>query len=231
MRSLHREVACREPVDRSADASGIASHTATGALRVRELDPSRPRDGEPDTKGRIPGDPSIWVFVIGEMVAFSCYFAAYMFDRGQHHTLFLQSQQQLSQNIAGINTLVLLASSLFVALSVHATRAGHTSDASRFLSIGGACVAGFVLSKAFDCYSKLASGLTLGTNEFFMHYYMLTGVHLFHVLLGLVFLGILWRELNDASPPRTALVEIGATYWHMVDFLWIIIFPLLYLMR
>jgi nitric oxide reductase NorE protein len=204
--------------------------TANGALRVRELDPSILRDGEHDTKRRIPGDPSIWVFVIGEMVAFSCYFGAYMFDRGRHHELFLQSQQQLSQNIAGLNTLVLLASSLFVALSVHATRAGDFGVASRFIGLGGACGAGFVLSKAFEWYSKLADGLTLGTNEFFMHYYMLTGVHLFHVLLGLVFLGILWRELNDASPPRARLVEIGATYWHMVDFLWILIFPLLYLM-
>ncbi len=190
-----------------------------------------PGDTTPDTTLRIPGDPSIWVFVIGEMVAFSCYFAAYMFDRGQYHGVFLQSQGHLSQNIAGLNTLVLLASSLFVALGVRATRAGEFGIASRFLGLGGACGAGFVLSKAFEWYSKLADGLTLGTNAFFMHYYMLTGVHLFHVLLGLVFLGILWRELNDPSPPRVRLVEIGATYWHMVDFLWIIIFPLLYLMR
>jgi nitric oxide reductase NorE protein len=182
-------------------------------------------------KQRILGDSNIWVFVIGEMVTFSCYFAAYMFDRGQHHGLFLQSQRYLSQNVAAFNTLVLLASSLFVALSVHATRAGDFAVGSRLLTLGGICGAGFVLSKAFEWSSELARGFTLGTNPFFMHYYMLTGVHLFHVLLGLVFLGILWRELNDGSPPRARLVEAGATYWHMVDFLWIIIFPLLYLMR
>jgi len=186
---------------------------------------------ERDATQRIPGDPSIWVFVIGEMVTFSCYFAAYMFDRGQHHGLFLESQRHLSQSVAAFNTLLLLASSFFVALSVQATRAGDYAVASRFLSWGGTCGAGFVLSKAFEWSSKLARGLTLGTNAFFMHYYMLTGVHLFHLLLGLVFLGILWRELNAGDPPRARLVEVGATYWHMVDFLWIMIFPLLYLMR
>jgi nitric oxide reductase NorE protein len=165
------------------------------------------------------------------MVTFSCYFAAYMFDRGQQPGVFLQSQRYLSQNVAALHTLLLLASSLFVALSVRATRAGDFAVASRFLSLGGACGAGFVLSKVVEWSSKLVKGLTLGTNAFFMHYYMLTGVHLFHVLLGLVFLGILWRELNGVRPPRVRLVEVGATYWHMVDFLWIIIFPLLYLMR
>jgi nitric oxide reductase NorE protein len=207
------------------------TNKANSAMHVRELYSSIPGSGEHATHGRIPGESSIWVFVIGEMVTFSCYFAAYMFDRGHHHGVFLQSQQYLSQNVAALNTLVLLASSLFIALSVHATRAGDFAVASRFLILAGGCGAGFVLSKALEWSSKLIQGLTLGTNKFFMHYYMLTGVHLFHVLLGLVFLVILWRELNLGSAPRIRLVEVGATYWHMVDFLWIIIFPLLYLLR
>jgi len=223
--------AWRSLVDRRTLAEQV-----TTAKRMHASFPVEERDilipgRERETNQQIPGDPSIWVFVIGEMVAFSCYFAAYMWDRGQHHGLFLQAQRDLSQNVAALNTLVLLASSLFIALSVHATRAGDFAIASRFLTLGGTCGAAFVVSKAFEWSSKLAQGLTLGSNAFFMHYYMLTGVHLFHVLLGLVFLGILWRELNKGSPPRARLMEVGATYWHMVDFLWIIIFPLLYLMR
>jgi nitric oxide reductase NorE protein len=198
---------------------------------VRDLNSSIPEDGAHDTGRRIPGSPSIWVFVIGEMVTFSCYFAVYMFDRGQHQDVFIQSQRYLSPNLAAVNTLVLLASSLFVALSLRATRAGDFGVAARFIGLGGICGAAFVASKGFEWYSKLVKGLTLGTNAFFMHYYMLTGVHLFHVLLGLVFLGILWHELSEGRPPRPRFVEVGGTYWHMVDFLWIIIFPLLYLMR
>jgi nitric oxide reductase NorE protein len=64
-----------------------------------------------------------------------------------------------------------------------------------------------------------------------MFYYTLTGVHLFHVLLGLVILAIMLRELRDPRLRRVSAVEAGAIYWHMVDLLWVIIFALLYLMR
>jgi nitric oxide reductase NorE protein len=64
-----------------------------------------------------------------------------------------------------------------------------------------------------------------------MHYYVMTGVHLLHVMFGLVFLAVMWRELQTNPRPRVSLMEVGATYWHMVDFLWFLIFALLYLMR
>ena len=207
------------------------ANTIHPGLRAGEQDTAIPRDAEHDRERHLPGDGSIWLFVIGEMVTFSCYFAAYMFDHRQLHELFLQSQRFLNPNIGAFNTLLLLASSWFVALGVQAMRAGDSDVAARFVGLGAACGAGFVCIKGVEWHAELAKGLTLGTNKFFMHYYMLTGVHLFHVLLGLVFLGILWRELNGPNSPRVRLVETGATYWHMVDFLWIIIFPLLYLLR
>ena len=181
-------------------------------------------------KRHLPGDPAVWLFVIGDMVIFSTYFAAYMFDRGRAQELFLQSQQQLSQNAGVINTLVLLASSWFVALSVQAARARDIAAATRFLTLGGACGAAFAVIKSCEWYLELSAGFTISANAFFMHYYMMTGLHFFHVLLGLVILGIVWRELRSQTP-RVAVLEVGATYWHMVDFLWIIIFALLYVMR
>ena len=184
-----------------------------------------------EAREHLPGDPSVWVFVIGELFIFAAYFAAYMFDRGKHHELFLESQQLLSQGIGVINTLVLLTSSLFVALSVQATRTSDVAAASRWLALGGGCGAGFVLTKSFEWVAKLRSGVTISTNAFFMHYYMMTSVHFFHVLLGLVILAILWRELHGATAPRARLIESGASYWHAVDMLWIVIFVLLYLMR
>jgi nitric oxide reductase NorE protein len=129
------------------------------------------------------------------------------------------------------NTLILLTSSLFVALGVHAARLRDIAVASRFLELAGACGVVFLCVKAFEWYSKLAHGLTISTNAFFMHYYVMTGVHVVHVLIGLTFLAIVWRELRGAPTPRMALVEAGGIYWHMVDFLWFLIFALLYLMR
>jgi nitric oxide reductase NorE protein len=64
-----------------------------------------------------------------------------------------------------------------------------------------------------------------------MFYFMLTGVHLLHVVMGLVILGIVLRELRDPTLRRVSIVETGAIYWHMVDMLWIVIFALLYVMR
>ncbi|MGH3584539.1 MAG: cytochrome c oxidase subunit 3, partial [Mycobacterium sp.] len=66
---------------------------------------------------------------------------------------------------------------------------------------------------------------------FFMYYYLMTGLHLCHVLLGLVILAFVIRDLRGPHTPKIAFVETGATYWHMVDVLWLILFALLYLMR
>jgi nitric oxide reductase NorE protein len=180
----------------------------------------------------LPGEIDIWVFVIGDMLIFSAYFAAYLFlDRGPNHELFLHSQQQLSQALGMVNTLILLTSSLFIALSVQAARAGDFGVASRFVCFGGGCGVVFLLIKVAEWHSKISAGLTITSNAFFMHYYMLTSLHVVHVLVGLVFLTILWRELRSALVPRIALLEAGGIYWHMVDFLWILIFSLLYLAR
>jgi nitric oxide reductase NorE protein len=179
----------------------------------------------------LPGDSAVWIFVIGDMVIFSAYFAAYMFDRGQNHGLFLQSQQHLNQSLGFVNTLILLTSSLFAALSVQATRNHDVKSAFKLLTLGGACGVAFVAIKAFEWAMKLQQGLTVSTDSFFMHYYMMTGLHCAHVLLGLIILVIAGRELRIKSAPRVHILEVAATYWHMVDFLWIMIFALLYLMR
>ena len=191
---------------------------------------SASRNAAGEVKEYLPGDLDVWVFVIGEMVVFAAYFGAYMVDRGRNRELFLQSQHLLSPGVGAINTLALLTSSLFVALSVQAARTADVRTASRWLALGGACGTAFALIKSFEWYSKLKDGLTIGTNAFFMHYYMMTGVHLFHLLLGLVILAILWRELRT-NAPRAQVMESGACYWHTIDLLWVVIFALLYLMR
>jgi nitric oxide reductase NorE protein len=178
----------------------------------------------------VPGQRGMWLFVIGELWIFACYFACYAFDRGQNHALYLEGQRQLSQGFGVANTMVLLTSSLFVALSVQAMREGKQRDASTLLVSGGACGVAFLIVKSVEWYLKLSAGLTISASGFFMYYYMLTGLHVVHVLLGLGIFAYLWRPLQAGRNPVAAL-ETGATYWHMVDLLWIIIFALLYLVR
>jgi nitric oxide reductase NorE protein len=179
----------------------------------------------------LPSNKDMWVFVLGDLVIFSSYFIVFMVYRSQQPQVFLDSQHHLSLNIGVLNTLVLLASSWFVARSVQSTRAGEYDKALRLTVFGGLCGVAFILLKAYEWSSKISQGLTFPSNGFFMFYYMLTGVHLFHVALGLVFLGVVFVELRNPRLRRVSMVETGATYWHMVDLLWIVIFALLYVMR
>ena len=179
----------------------------------------------------LPANKDMWVFVLGDFVIFGCYFVIFMIYRNQERDLFLASQQHLSLNVGVLNTLVLLASSWFVARSVQLTRAGDYGRASRLTIFGGLCGVAFIVIKAYEWSSKVGHRFTFPSNDFFMFYYMLTGVHLFHVALGLVFLGVVYFELRNPKLRRVSMVETGATYWHMVDLLWVIIFALVYVMR
>lgn len=178
-----------------------------------------------------PGQGSMWFFVLGDLWIFTCYFACYIHDRGQNPEAFLLGQQLLSRGTGILNTIMLLTSSLLVALCAQATRAGDFKVASRLLAAGGGFGVGFILVKAGEWYLKIRAGLPEPMHDFFLYYFMLTGLHVIHVSLGLLILTLLWRELRRALPPRADFVEAGATYWHMVDALWIVLFALLYLMR
>lgn len=188
---------------------------------------------QPDSQARnhIPGEPSMWFFVIGDLLIFGVYFIAYMYYRGQDHAMFLQGQAKLNLDIGAINTVILLTSSLFVALGTSAARVGRTPDAVRLFWIALGVGAAFPLFKVFEYVPEIIAGSTPGTNLFFMYYFVMTGMHLCHVLLGLVILGFVVRNLRGPVAPRMSFVETGATYWHMVDVLWLVLFALLYLMR
>jgi nitric oxide reductase NorE protein len=178
----------------------------------------------------LPGDSHMWVMVLGDLMIFGAYFLVYMVHRAMSPQAFISAQQHLNVTIGVVNTMVLLASSLLIARSVYAARTGKPEHAIRLTYAGGCCGVLFIGIKAYEWSLELSRGLTV-SNEFFSFYYVLTGVHLLHVTLGLIILGVSVRELQATARRRTTLVEQGATYWHMVDLLWIVIFGLLYVMR
>ena len=192
---------------------------------------SRPAGAPARRAPALPGDASMWVFVLGDMVIFGVYFIVFMVYRGHEQAVFLASQRHLSLASGVLNTLVLLASSRFVALAVAAAKAGDDRRAGRLIRWGALCGMAFLLVKAHEWYSLVSAGLTVQRNNFYMFYYAFTGVHLCHVLAGLIVLGIMRAELRRPAGRRAWLIEAGAIYWHMVDLLWIILFALLYLMR
>ena len=180
----------------------------------------------------VPGQPDMWFFVLIESLLFTAYFTVYLVCRLQNPDLYLESQAQLDLRIGAFNTLVLLASSWSVARCVQAAREGAYPAALRNVSLTMLFGGVFVVSKVMEWASEIQKGFTFTTNEFFTFYYFLTGIHFLHVLIGfVVLLAIVVRQIRNPALRSQVLIETGATYWHTVDFLWIIIFSLLYVMR
>lgn len=189
-----------------------------------------PASSATDVGPRLPGDINMWVMVLGDLIIFSAYFIIFAIYRHMDPTGFLASQQHLDINIGSVNTVVLLTSSWFIARAVLAARAGDHVRATRLVYAAGACGALFMVLKSYEWAAKVAAGHT-NSEMFFSFYYVITGVHLVHMLIGLITLGVVLRELANPARRRTWMVEAGATYWHMVDLLWVIIFGLFYVMR
>lgn len=182
-------------------------------------------------KGHVPGQSAMWVFIIGDLFIFTGWFVFYMLNREQNMDVFLASQEELSQIIGAINTLILLTSSWFVALSVQSAREKKYEWAVTLTFWTMGCGALFLMSKAYEWTSKAIEGHDPTFNDFFTYYYFLTGIHLFHVICGFVFLGVMAREMKNPRLRSMSVIEASATYWHMVDLLWVMVFAMLYLVR
>ncbi|SBW28395.1 cytochrome c oxidase subunit 3 family protein [Protofrankia symbiont of Coriaria ruscifolia] len=178
----------------------------------------------------VPGEVGVWVLVLGEMSMFGVFFAIFMDARAGDRELFARSQRHLNITIGLVNTIILLASSLFVVQAVQAVRAGGFGRASKFFTLALLCGLGFMGGKVLEYGEKLHAGITPVTNTFYMYYYVLTGIHALHVAVGMGVLAFLRKVTRNSSRhPKIATVEACASYWHMVDVLWIVLFPLLYL--
>jgi len=182
---------------------------------------------------RLPGVEGVWVFIGADSVIFAILFLSFMQDRLKNPAVFEASRQTLNMHVGGIDTLILLTSSWSVALAVQAMKRDLV-DREPLLLLGGALTGlMFVVSKSIEYFQKFAHGITPGTNPFFMWYFTLTGIHLIHVVVGTSMLTYLWVRSRRGTYDHLhkAVPESVASYWHLVDLLWVVLFPLLYLMK
>jgi nitric oxide reductase NorE protein len=181
---------------------------------------------------RVPGEAGIWIFVGGDLAVFTLFFVLIALGQREHPALFAHSRAALNLRLGLANTLLLLTGSWAVAGGVGHARRGRDRAARRCLLLGIACGLGFVANKAIEWSALIGAGTTPATNDFFSVYFVFTGIHLFHVLLGCAVLAIMARacEQSEPSPPRDRLIESGGVFWHLVDLLWIVLFALLYLL-
>ena len=180
-----------------------------------------------------PGDLAIWIFILAELGVFAIFFAAYAFARVGHVELFNACQETLDRRAALVNTLALITGSYFVVRAVAAMRIDNQGGCVRWLlaALGMGLV--FLVVKVMEYAHHFEAGVTLSTNTFYMFYLSLTFFHFMHVILGMVILAAvaLKARVGGYSVEDHTGVETGASYWHMVDLVWLILFPLIYVMR
>ncbi|MBI4696915.1 MAG: cytochrome c oxidase subunit 3 family protein [Gammaproteobacteria bacterium] len=180
-----------------------------------------------------PGDLAVWVFILAELLAFGVFFTSYAVTRARHVALFDAAQLGLDRRAGALNTVLLVTGSWAVARAVAAVKRDRVIAAARWLAFAILAGAGFIVVKCGEYAAKLAAGIDLTTNTFYMLYLSLTFFHFMHVILGLVILAAVWWKTRAGaySAQDHHGLETGASYWHMVDLVWLVLFPLVYVLR
>lgn len=184
-------------------------------------------------KEPVPGDLAIWFFIMAELLVFGVFFIVYVFVRGNNLELFNSYQLELHKIAGAINTIALITSSYFVALAVHAIKNDQVKRTGYMILLALLMGCVFVGVKLWEYSHVFGAGISLSTNTFYTFYISLTFFHFMHVLMGMTILGALYfftRQGKYSAADHTG-IETGGSYWHMVDLVWIILFPLVYIIR
>jgi nitric oxide reductase NorE protein len=181
----------------------------------------------------LPGDFAIWFFIFAELLVFAIAFISYAVVRVQNVEMFNQFQLTLNRELGAANTLLLITASYFVVSAIHAIRLDDVKGCISWLYASLGCGAGFLLLKSLEYYDKFSHGINLSSNTFYMFYLSLTMFHFLHVILGMIILLAIAikAQRGGYSAEDHIGVETGASYWHMVDLVWVILFPLVYIIR
>jgi cytochrome c oxidase subunit III len=185
----------------------------------------------------------MWLFLGTEVLLFAGLFLGYTVYRWLYHPAFKAASAHLSLMAGGVNTVVLITSSFTVALAYHAIQQGKTKKCVALMAFTIACAAGFLVIKYFEYAHKFHEGQLPGkfyayegiqmpgVNLFYSVYFLATGLHAFHVIVGASILAWLMVRVHKGkyTAKYNVPVELGALYWHLVDLVWIFLFPLLYL--
>ena len=177
-----------------------------------------------------PGGILLWIIIFIELFTFGIALIAMVYYGQQEPALFHESSLRLNVSFGTLNTVFLLTSGFFMANSVHEIKQHNRPKAKTQLLLTmlfGLC---FLILKSVEYYLKLDAGLNMNTNTFFSFYWMLTLFHVTHVIVGLIILAIIYvGMLNKNSTPKIEDVEASAAFWHMCDLIWLLIFPVVYL--
>ena len=177
-----------------------------------------------------PGGILIWIVVFLELITFGMALIAMVMYSKDEPQVFHNSRLLLNTTFGAVNTVFLLTSGFFMANSVKKLKESKIYQSSIYLKltmVGGFL---FLLLKSVEYYMKIEAGLTLSYNTFFSFYWMLTFFHVIHVIVGLVILAITYISLQKKKDKiNLEDFEASAAFWHMCDLIWLLLFPIIYL--
>lgn len=177
-----------------------------------------------------PGGILLWILIFLELITFGAALIAMVVYGKQEPEMFHASRLHLNTTIGTINTIALISSGFFMALSVEYFKENNLKKSSLFLKLTMLGGVFFLVLKGFEYYEKIEVGLTIGYNTFFTFYWLLTLFHVIHLLVGLVILLFMQRDLNkNKTNANIEDVEASAAFWHMCDLIWLLLFPVIYL--
>jgi len=187
----------------------------------------------------------MWLFLVTEILFFGGLFVAYIIYRAWNPDLFTKASVQLDTILGAANTAVLIFSSLTMAMSIREIQLNRVKRSMIYMGITILCAIFFMVVKYFEYAHKFEIGIFPGENYtftgiddpqasiFFSIYYMMTGLHGIHVIIGIGLIGwlILKARKGAFSSEYYTPIEITGLYWHLVDIIWIFLFPLFYLIE
>ena len=177
-----------------------------------------------------PGGILLWIIIFLELITFGAALIAMTFYAKEDPVLFHESRLHLNVTFGTINTVFLLTSGFFMAASVHELKENKRQTAQKYLLLTMLFGLFFLVLKAVEYNAKLNAGLVMGFNTFFTFYWMLTLFHVIHVLVGLVILTSVYFGIKkERSTTKIEDVEASAAFWHMCDLIWLLLFPIIYL--
>ncbi|MFO7530648.1 MAG: cytochrome c oxidase subunit 3 family protein [Marinobacter sp.] len=181
----------------------------------------------------LPGDFAMWLFILMELTVFAIFFISFATMQSLYPVIFGTGKSSLHPVAGLICTLALITSSYFVALAGIRLQQGNKSRCSLFLAAALMAATVYLITKFWEYSQLIQAGYDLSTNTFYTLYFFITFFHLMHVVLGMVILGyMLHRTLQGAyATGEHSGFESGGSYWHMVDLVWIILFPTIYVIH
>jgi cytochrome c oxidase subunit 3 len=185
----------------------------------------------------------MWLFLFTELILFGGMFVVYAVYRFSHPAEFQLAAKELDTFVGTLNTIILLTSSLTVAMSITAIQEDRKNLSLLLVGITVVLALAFLVNKYFEWNHKFAMGIyprspdliakPQGEILYFGLYFVMTGLHALHVIIGMVVLWVMMVQIAKGRINRTSFVrlEAGALYWHLVDIIWIFLFPLFYLLH